>query len=272
MWFVCRGPDTLKTGKKNPKQVGQYVKYNNMQNVFWTCANPTAMQNLSTYNEGSEFPACPLFQTDWTAEEASANGYVLPFDTDYANRIAGTNGDMFGRPVTTEKVQIFVNDIYRSCYLYHAEDTDWGGVNLRRFELQLKDLENATLNPTNSQYYSFGHNGVENATKAANIPLFISFPHFYGADKSLVSAVKGLSPHKESHLTYLDIEPQTGLLARASKKLQVNYLMESTTLPSTSLDGIIFADTVCANITSTIVDINKLRPKNKIAVSLCVCV
>lgn len=261
--YVCRGPDTLKTGKKNPKQVGQYVKFNNMQKAFWTCVSPTAMQNTSTYVEGSQFPACPIFQTDWTDKEATENGYVLPFDSDYANRIEGTNGDMFGRPVTTEKVQIFVNDIYRSCYLYHAEDKDWGGVNLRRFELQLKDLENATLNPTNAQYYNFGHNGVENATKAANIPLFISFPHFYGADKSLVSAVKGLSPHKESHLTYLDIEPQTGLLARASKKLQINYLLESDTLPSTAPDGISFAQYVCGNMTSSIVQLNKLLPKNK---------
>lgn len=238
---------------------------------FWSCINPMAKQNTSEYTEGSEFPACPIYQSDWTAKEAEENGYVQPFATDFANRIEGSDGNMFGRPVTTEKLQVFVNDIYRSLFLIHTEDTqDWAGVTLRRYELQSKDLLNSSVNPNNAQYYNFGPSGLENATKAANIPLFISFPHFLSADNSLISAVKGLSPDPKVHKTYLDIEPQTGLLARGAKKLQINYLMESKTLPSVEADAVTFSFLLCANISDTIKRINKLRrPKDRLPIPPC---
>lgn len=56
-----RSPDTLKTGKKNTRQVAAYVRYNNMSDM-WSCIAPMNSQNTSQYTEGDQFPACELFQ------------------------------------------------------------------------------------------------------------------------------------------------------------------------------------------------------------------
>lgn len=37
--------------------------------------------------------------------------------------------------------------------------------------------------------------------------MFISHPHFYNADPSLVNAVEGLHPSKEQHGLFLDVHP-----------------------------------------------------------------
>ncbi len=243
-----RGPDTFKTGKKNKNQVAQYVRYNGMDtDRYHVCVVPMDSQDPNLYTEDEQFPACAIFNNDWTDEEAEAAGYNKPFATPYANRIAGTDANMYGRPVRTEKIQVFVSDIYRSAYLEHKSDEDWSGVSVRRYGIQLKDMLNATANPENIQYNNFAPSGMENTTQAAGIPVFVSFPHFYLGDPRLVAAIKGIQPNTEKHETYIDIEPQTGLLARAAKKLQVNYLMESKTLPQTQSDSLEIAHNICGN-------------------------
>ena len=64
------------------------------------------------------------------------------------------------------------------------------------------------MNPFQAQYFQFGYKGVENVTKAAGIPCFVSQPHFLEGDNKLISDLKGLSPDPLIHKTYLDIEPQ----------------------------------------------------------------
>ncbi|MGH0178928.1 UNVERIFIED_CONTAM: hypothetical protein FKN15_008713 [Acipenser sinensis] len=39
-------------------------------------------------------------------------------------------------------------------------------------------------------------------------PVVVSFPHFYQADQKYVDAIEGLSPNKDDHETYLDINPK----------------------------------------------------------------
>lgn len=38
-------------------------------------------------------------------------------------------------------------------------------------------------------------------------PAFVSFPHFYAADPSLLSGVYGLHPEEEKHSFYMDLVP-----------------------------------------------------------------
>ncbi|XP_013421043.1 lysosome membrane protein 2-like [Lingula anatina] len=57
-------------------------------------------------------------------------------------------------------------------------------------------------------------------------PAIVSLPHFYQGDQSLVDAFDGLHPTKDVHQTFLDVEPYTGALLRASKRLQVNIWLQ----------------------------------------------
>lgn len=244
-----RNLDTMKTGKHNPNQVSQYVTYQNMT-TYHTCINPIASPQQTGYIQGYSFPACMSYQASWTEEQAEKMGYTLPFGSDYANRIAGTDANMFGRPMRSSKEQVFISDLYRSAYIMHMKDVDWNGIELQEYQLQYKDTQNATMNPENAQYYSYGPSGVLNCTKAANVPVFISYPHFYLAEQSLVAAVKGLSPNKDAHQSYLRMEVQSGLLVEAKKRLQVNYLMEDYYLPEANSSSIALANSICKSIDS----------------------
>lgn len=43
-------------------------------------------------------------------------------------------------------------------------------------------------------------------------PLLLSFPHFYGADKSVLEQIDGLNPRQKDHENYLDIHPVRKLI------------------------------------------------------------
>ena len=219
---------------------------------LWTCVVPMDSQNTSLYTEGEQFAACELFQYEWTEQEAYDKGYRRPFATDYANRIWGTDANAFGRPITSSKLAVFISDIYRSCYLQYSQDEDWNGVTTRRFNIQPKDLENSTANPVNAQFYAFGPSGMENTTAATGVPVFVSFPHFLHGDTRLVSAVEGLNPNDAEHESNLDMEPQTGLLTQAHKRLQVNYQMVNKKFPQTNPQDINLATSLCSNFSQII--------------------
>lgn len=42
------------------------------------------------------------------------------------------------------------------------------------------------------------------------VPVIMSTPHFLDADPSLPLAIEGVEPIREKHITFLDIEPNTG--------------------------------------------------------------
>jgi hypothetical protein len=253
------GKDTLKTGKKNKNQVSQYVRYQNMTELY-TCIS--TYKAAAPYQEGIDFPACPHFQYEWSDAIAESKGYTKPFATEFANGIRGTDAQMFGRPVRTGKLQVFIQEIYRSAYLEEVGNMDWNGVSLKRFGLQDKDMFNASMNSANAQYYAYGPSGLENATTAANVPIFISFPHFFRGSRSLVTAVKGLHPQSDIHETYVAVEPQTGLLVKARKRLQVNYRMESYALPEIAEDSVQNAALLCSQLQDIVTSLSKFPGVN----------
>jgi hypothetical protein len=227
-----RAPDIQHTGKSDTSRVGEYVRYQNMTSLYG-CIAPMDSQDPTKYVEGKEFPSCQLFNHDWTNDEAEAAGYTLGWGSNYANSINGNDGQMYGRPINDKYTQIFVGDIYRGAQFEHKDTTDdWYDVTLWRLELQYKDMVNASVNPDNAQWFSLGPSGLLNLTKVVNAPSFVSYPHFYLADERLVSALVGVTPYKDIHLSYLDVEPFTGLLARARKSLQSNFYIESLKFPT----------------------------------------
>ena len=57
-------------------------------------------------------------------------------------------------------------------------------------------------------------------------PLVASSPHLLGADPTKAAMVSGLKPDPALHVTKLNIEPNTGLLLEAKKRIQYNVLIE----------------------------------------------
>jgi hypothetical protein len=188
------------------------------------------------WNESAqEWPACVHYQSDWTPEEAAAYGWVPVWANDYANRVVGSDCSFFPREVSQKQLECFISDIYRTAYVAYEGNVGLHNVNLRRYGLRYEDLLNATEYPENAQYYQFGPTGLSNITTAAGLPMFLSKPHFLDGAYSLYNDVDGLKPDRQIHDTFIDIEPITGVLFRAHKRLQVATYVASYNLPAISL-------------------------------------
>ena len=79
------------------------------------------------------------------------------------------------------------------------------------YELPQTTFANESVYPQNWCYENNLPSGVHNATncKDKNTPLFISFPHFYGADPFYINQMdprSGLNPTKEKHGSKMIIE------------------------------------------------------------------
>ena len=245
-----RTPDIFKTGKTNPKDVGRFIRPYNMTSQ-WICFSPLKQPQSPGFIWGQNFPACPLFHYDWNETECKEQGYGQGFIGEYANRAEGTDGIMFGVPKNEPKSQVYISDIERSLFLERTKVVkDWFfQIPLQRYMVQQKDMLNATMNPENYYYLSFGPGGIENLTMASDgVPVFASYPHFYQADVRLASNVDGMFPNGKIHNTYLDVELNTGLVARAYKRLQLNYRIWNSTFTNIDSDAKSAWEGLCNNL------------------------
>ncbi|XP_054726969.1 scavenger receptor class B member 1 [Anastrepha obliqua] len=58
-----------------------------------------------------------------------------------------------------------------------------------------------------------------------NIPMAVSFPHFFNGEPSLLENIEGLKPDKDRHGTEIIIQPQLGIPMRVRSRFQINLLM-----------------------------------------------
>jgi hypothetical protein len=250
------GRTTMKTGKSKLGDAGQVVYYEGMEYIHG-CTNAMASQNTSAYVEGEEFPACEIFDLSWNDSVAEAKGYSLAWATDEANFISGGSGEIFGPGVNDDLTQVFIGDIYRSALLEHSSDVNWYGVDLYRLTIRHQDMLNNTVYPPNGDYYSEGPMGLLNMTSASGAPAFGSYPHFLLSDPRLLNAIDGLDPNLAEHMTFLDVEPNTGLLATARKQLQTNYFLANQSFPASPKNFKDDAHLLCANISAILTELGK---------------
>lgn len=98
--------------------------------------------------------------------------------------------------------------------------------------LNKNDYENSTSLPTNVDYWQEGLEGMQNLSRRAGFPLFLTKPHFFDADPVLLDGVIGLKPQAELHDTHVHVEPYTGMTLRAWKRMQLSMWIEDWDLPS----------------------------------------
>nr|KAI8762028.1 scavenger receptor class B member 1-like [Biomphalaria glabrata] len=160
------------------------------------------------------------------------------WSTPWANMINGTDGSV-NSPLNFDReiIEIFVSDMCRSISAVYKTDVKLPqGIKLQRFEWDESIMMNASLNEDNIGYCVPQSlclpSGLLNMTmcrKAAGglyLPLVISFPHFLYGDPEVINSFEGLHPSEREHQTLIDVEPWTGLVLRATSKLQINMYIE----------------------------------------------
>jgi len=136
--------------------------------------------------------------------------------------LTGTDGTQFAPGVSKdEKVEAFVDDIMRVGEFKYSKEVELHGINLYRFKLKDDLFDPNPICFMDTQ-------GVANMEPVMGIPARVTKPHFFDADKSLLSKVDGMSPKSSEHDTFLDIEPISGAVMRARKRLQVNLYVTPT--------------------------------------------
>lgn len=69
--------------------------------------------------------------------------------------------------------------------------------------------------------------GLQNISPCQySAPVYLSFPHFYQADRKLLDAVVGLEPHRELHGTYFKIQPKLGVPLEGKVRVQLNLKVD----------------------------------------------
>ncbi|XP_041107147.1 lysosome membrane protein 2-like [Polyodon spathula] len=149
-----------------------------------------------------------------------------------SNMINGSDGSAFHPLIgKNELLYIFSPDLCRSIYLTFEKDVEIKGIPAYRFSPPPEVLASPEINPANAGFcvpagQCLGTGVLKISVCRKGAPVVISFPHFYQADQKYVDAIEGLSPNKDDHETFLDINPLGGFPVRACKRAQINILLD----------------------------------------------
>ena len=168
----------------------------------------------------------------------------------YANMINGTDATQFHPNVkNTDTLYAFVDSIYRSGYMTYLEDVVLHGVTLKRFVLAEEMLQPYTQNPDNKPFQ------IKNRAimPLPNLPIFITKAMFLDADMSVINVTidnhNPPSQERERDDVFIDVEPMSGAVFSAQKRLQLNVYL--TPLRWKNASGVDQVISVTANLPTT---------------------
>lgn len=151
---------------------------------------------------------------------------------DECGQVTGSAGEFYPPRQSKDKPISFFNpDMCRSVELDFEDEVDVKGINGYKYSGGKKSVDNGNKYPE-TKCFSVGEtvpSGVMNVSACRyGTPVFMSFPHYYGADPFYLNQVEGLHPSKEKHQFYFTLEPQLGVPIDVAARLQVNMLIRPT--------------------------------------------
>lgn len=162
----------------------------------------------------------------WETEQWKNVTEVTCWAEGHVERVRGTDAAQF-RPglKLNDSVHVWVGDLYRATRLIAAEEVVANGVPLLRLR-----PDPSILRPDPRYFQTI--QGLMNISGPAvagptgrpdtpGPPIFLSYPHFCGADPALAQGVEGLRCRPEYLDLYLDVEPSTGVTLRAAQRLMM---------------------------------------------------
>ncbi|KAF5401335.1 Lysosome membrane protein 2 [Paragonimus heterotremus] len=174
--------------------------------------------------------------------EADGKKKLTIWDNDEANMIIGTDGSLASPGLQVgSTVTFYVPEICRSTTLYATGKKST--VNLKDVEIivftgdpadpteHIFEWRNRIFCQTKAGCPPKGLVSLEPCLKSEGVdmPMYLSQPSFIGADPRIGEHFDGLSiPNPDKHVTTVHIEPTTGFLLEAFKRVQFNILMRNT--------------------------------------------
>ncbi|NWX00693.1 SCRB1 protein, partial [Caloenas nicobarica] len=189
---------------------GLFIEFNSSHSGLFTV--DTGMKNISRVHMVDTWNGLKMVNY-WRSKEC--------------NMINGTAGEMWPPFMSPTSLEFYSPDACRSMTLVYEQSGKFQGVPTYRFVAPKTLFANGTEYPPNEGFCPCMQSGILNvSTCRHDAPMFISHPHFYNADPSLLNAVEGLHPSKDKHGLFLDIHPMTGIPMNCSIKLQLNLYIK----------------------------------------------
>ncbi|GAB1862065.1 Scavenger receptor class B member 1 [Camponotus japonicus] len=147
------------------------------------------------------------------------------------DRIMGSDGSMFPPYLiknTSKLLYVYSQEMCRNLPLRFAEQVTTYGIPSLRYKLipnafNLSDTQNKCFCPKVNDLRVCPPAGLFDVSACNDgTPLLSSFPHFYGADKSLLEQIDGLNPRQKDHETYLDLHPRIATPMAGWSRFQIN--------------------------------------------------
>lgn len=147
----------------------------------------------------------------------------------YANQINGTDGSWFAplykKDLQTQRLYLFSTDVCRSLYAKFEDHSSVLNIPTELFSIPSEIFANASVNPDNVPF-GLVYSGILNVSVCRDgAPIFISLPHLLYADDRVKDLVVGINPDEKAHRTLFEVEPHTGFVLRAEKRLQINVFV-----------------------------------------------
>ncbi|XP_017478631.1 PREDICTED: lysosome membrane protein 2-like, partial [Rhagoletis zephyria] len=147
------------------------------------------------------------------------------------NTLRGTyDGTLFPRNIHKgETFRVYRKAFCRSLPIQYSHPETVNGFKGYKFKLKENAFDSDLDDAETSCYCKSKHclkKGLGNITPCYyNIPMAVSFPHFFNGDPSLLENIEGLNPDKDRHGTDIIIQPQLGIPMRVRSRFQINLLM-----------------------------------------------
>jgi len=152
----------------------------------------------------------------------------------YCNAINGTDGSMFHPFVNkNDTLYMFSSDICRSIYVQYEKDSYVKGLHSLKFVPPESVFADVSVNPDNGCWcvpdldHCLGAGVLNISSCQFGAPVVSSSPHLFQADPIYLKRLNGLNPSKSKHQTFIEVEPLTGMVLNAAKRLQVNAFVDN---------------------------------------------
>ncbi|UJR25991.1 hypothetical protein I4U23_007338 [Adineta vaga] len=155
----------------------------------------------------------------------------LPYwKTSWGNQINGTDGSWFppliNKDLQSERLYLYSTDVCRSLYAKFQHHSSVLDIPTELFSIPAEVFLNSTLNPDNIAFGTTDSGVLDVSVCRQGAPIYISLPHLLYAADQYKNRLQGIAPDASIHQTFFEVEPHTGLVLSAQKRLQINVFLQ----------------------------------------------
>ncbi|XP_045458032.1 scavenger receptor class B member 1 [Melitaea cinxia] len=148
------------------------------------------------------------------------------------NDIRASEGSFFPPKLIAKSdiVYVYDKDLCRIMPFKYRKSLYKEGIQAGLYTPPSNFLENADINEANKCYCQNDKcppRGIQNISPCQyNAPVYLSYPHFYDAEPSLLEEFEGLKPDQKKHESYILLQQKIGVPIEAQVRVQLNIKVD----------------------------------------------